>query len=371
MNWNWQQKDWPDFTYNQDSIKDFEGSMLHRSGILFGAFRHLSEENKNYLKVEIISNEALKTSEIEGEYLNRDSLQSSILRQFGLQADNRKVQPSEKGISELMVDLYNSYKEPLSDQSLYRWHKMLVGSRTDLTDIGRYRTSNEPMQIISGPLHQPKIHFEAVPSSQVFEEMEKFIQWFNNTGPTGKTPLPAITRASIAHLYFESIHPFEDGNGRIGRAIAEKAMSQTIGQPTLIALSTVIEKGKKAYYAALEQANKSNEITKWINYFAKIILDAQDYTQIRIEFLINKAKFYEKYRDKLNDRQKKVIARIFYEGPEGFTGGLSAENYIRITQTSRATATRDLQELVDNGILAKRGKSKYTRYYIHILPNYS
>jgi Fic family protein len=366
MKWNWQQKDWPNFTYNASVFSESENFMNYNAGMLFGAFKHLSDENKNSLKVEIIANEALKTSEIEGEYLNRDSLQSSILSQFGLNTDNRRIKPAEKGISELMVDLYNNYIEPLSHQSLYRWHKMLIGARVDLVDIGCYRRSNEPMQIISGSIHNPKIHFEAVPASQVFEEMDRFIKWFNDTAPTGKSPLSAIIRASIAHLYFESIHPFEDGNGRIGRVIAEKSMSQTIGQPTLVALATMIEKDKRAYYDALEQVNKNNEITKWIQYFAKVILDAQQYTQIRIEFLIKKTKFYESYQNHLNERQKKAIERMFREGPEGFAGGLSAENYIRITQASRPTATRDLYELFIKKVFIRTGEKKSTRYYLNV-----
>ena len=366
MKWNWQQKDWPNFTYNIQEIKELEDSMLFRTGVLFGTFQHLSQESQSYLKIEIISNEALKTSEIEGEYLNRDSLQSSILRQFGLQNDNRRIQPAEKAISELMVDLYNNYQEPLSHQLLYCWHQMLMRSRTDLNDVGHYRTSSEPMQVISGPIHDPKIHFEAPPSSVVLDEMKKFTYWFNDTKPNGINPMSCLVRASIAHLYFVSIHPFEDGNGRIARALAEKALAQCIGQPTLIALATIIEKDKKTYYQKLELASQSNEITGWINYFANTILNAQNYTQIRIEFLIKKAKFYEQYKDNLNQRQEKVISRMFQEGPEGFKGGLSAENYLRITQTSRPTVTRDLNELVRKNALIKSGDKKYARYTLNI-----
>jgi len=366
MKWNWQQKDWPNFTYNSQEINKLEESMLFRAGILFGTFQHLSQESQNYLKIEIISNEALKTSEIEGEYLNRDSLQSSILRQFGLKNDNRRIQPAEKAISELMVDLYNNYQEPLSHQLLYRWHQILIGMRSNLNDIGRYRTDDEPMQVISGPIHDPKIHFEAPPSSVVSVEMEKFIHWFNDTNPHGINPMSCLIRASIAHLYFVSIHPFEDGNGRIARALAEKSLAQCIGQPTLIALATIIEKDKKTYYQALELASQSNNITGWINYFANTILNAQNYTQIRIEFLIKKAKFYEQYKNNLNPRQEKVISRMFQEGPEGFKGGLSAENYLRITQTSRPTATRDLNELVKKNALIKSGDKKYARYGLNL-----
>ncbi len=366
MRWNWQQENWPKFKYKEEEIKELENLMIYKAGVLFGTFQHLSNENKNYIRIEIISNEALKTSEIEGEYLNRDSLQASILRQFGLQTDNRKVKPQEKAISELMVDLYNNYQSPLSHNVLNNWHKMLVQSRQDLLDVGCYRTSNEPMQVISGPIHNPNVHFEAPPSSSLKIEMEKFINWFNETSPQGKNPLTCLTRASIAHLYFVSVHPYEDGNGRIGRALTEKSLAQSIGQPTLIALATIIEKDKKAYYRELELANKGMEITRWINYFSKVILAAQNYTQVRIEFLIKKTKFYEQHKELMNARQEKVIARMFEEGPEGFKGGLSAENYLKITGTSRPTATRDLYELVTKKALTKVGEKKYTRYYLSV-----
>jgi len=191
----------------------------------------------------------------------------------------------------------------------------------------------------------------------------------DDTAPTGKNPLPALLRAGIAHLYFVSIHPFEDGNGRIGRAIAEKALAQCLGQPTLIALAYTIERNKKTYYTALEQANKRNEITPWLIYFADRVLTAQHYTVTWIEFLISKAKLYDRLRGQLNPRQEKVLARLFREGPEGFIGGFSAEKYIGITGAPRATATRDLQDLVGKGALLRRGERKHTRYQLNLEAN--
>jgi Fic family protein len=366
MVWNWQLPDWPHFSYDETSLVGYDNRLLLSAGLLFGAFKHLDDKEKSQLTVELISNEALKTSEIEGEYLDRDSLQSSIRRQFGLMADNRKIPPAEQGIAQVMVDLYQRFQLPLSHATLFDWHTMLTNGRRDLKDIGRYRTDQEPMQIVSGPIYSPKIHFEAPPSIQVMPEMEAFILWFNATDPNGKSPLPALVRAGIAHLYFESIHPFEDGNGRIGRAIAEKVLAQGLGQPTLIAIAHIIERNKKTYYAALEQANKSNEITAWLIYFADMVLSAQSYTQTRLEFLINKAKLYDRLRGQLNTRQEKVLSRMFREGPEGFKGGLSAENYLGITGTTRPTATRDLQDLVLKGALLRTGERKYTRYSLNL-----
>jgi Fic family protein len=364
MTWNWQQNDWPYFSYDQSQLEVFERQFLKNEGFLLGAFRHLNEDDKTTLIVEIISMEAIKTSEIEGEYLNRDSVQSSIRRHFGLQTDNRKVSPAEQGIAELMVDLYTSFSAPLTHRHLFSWHHMVTKGRHDLDDVARYRTHKDAMQVVSGYVHNPKIHFEAPPSSRMSEEMDQFIEWFNRTAPRGESPLPALCRAGIAHLYFVCIHPFEDGNGRIGRAIAEKALAQSFGEPTLIALAIMIEKHKKAYYDHLENNNKTNEITNWLSYFSQTVLDAQEYTQKYIDFLINKTKFYDKFRGKLNDRQEKVLARLFREGPDGFKGGLSAENYISITKTSRSTATRDLQELLIMGALTKTGETRHTRYYL-------
>jgi len=366
MKWNWQQADWPNFSFDPSRIDAFEKRLMLGAGLLFGAFKHLDDEDKRQLTIELISNEALKTSEIEGEYLDRDSLQSSIRRQFGLITDNRQIPAAEQGIAEVMVDLYRGFEVPLSHTMLFEWHKMLTNGRRDLNDIGRYRTHSEPMQIVSGAIYAPKVHFEAPPSSQMMPEMEQFIAWFNDTAPKGKNPLPALLRAGIAHLYFVSIHPFEDGNGRIGRALAEKALAQCLGQPTLIAIAYSIERNKKAYYSALELANKQNEITSWLIYFSALVINAQSYTQTWVEFLIKKAKLYDRLRGQLNPRQEKVLARMFREGPDGFIGGLSAEKYIGITGAPRATATRDLQDLVGKGALLRTGERKHTRYFLNL-----
>lgn len=363
MIWNWQHKDWSNFKYDQKNISDLEKRFINNSGVLLGAAKYLSKSDKDNLVVMLASDEALNSSEIEGEYLNRDSLQSSIKRYFNIAKDNRKASPAENGISELLADMYYSYDQPLSHDCLFRWHEMLMNGRKDLDAIGKYRTHLEPMQVVLGKYHEPIVHFEAPPSDIVPKEMDRFIEWYNNI-TYSITPL---TKAAIAHLYFESIHPFEDGNGRIGRVITIKMLCQNIGQPILIALSHVINQEKKLYYNALENNNKSLEITDWILYFVETIIKAQDYTLHNIEFLINKTKFYDKFKDTLNTRQEKVVKRIFEEGVEGFKGGLSAKNYLNITKTSKATATRDLQELVEMQAFIKTGELKSTRYYINLL----
>ena len=299
--------------------------------------------------------------------LNRDSVQSSLRRQFGLDTDHRRVPPAERGIADMMVVLYRGYADPLSDESLFAWHQMILDGRQDVRAIGRYRDHDDPMQVVSGPLHKPKVHFEAPSSSTMTAEMRKFVTWFSAPAPDGKSPLPApLTRAGIAHLYFVSIHPFEDGNGRIARALAEKVLSQAIGQPSLIALSHVIQRKRSAYYDALEAANKGNEVTPWLRYFATTILDAQQHSLALIDFLLAKTRFYDRFRSRLNERQAKVISRMFREGLDGFTGGLRASNYITITETSRATATRDLHELVAMGAFTSSGALKSTRYRLNL-----
>lgn len=360
MNWNWQKDDWPDFAYEASALDRREVDFLKKSGVIIGAFRHLNDQDQEQLKVDLVSTEALKTSAIEGEFLDRDRLQSSIRRHFGLQTDSRRIPPGEEGIAEMMVDLYCGFNDALTDESLFAWHRMLTHGRRDLHDVGCCRSHEEPMRVVSGSIHQPTVHFEAPPSGQMGSQMSVFLEWFN-----GSRTLPSLTRAGIAHLYFVCIHPFEDGNGRIGRAIAEKALAQSIGQPSLIALAYQIEKKRKAYYQALEAANKCNAITDWLVYFADVVLEAQRTTESRIQFLIEKTKLHDRLRGKMNSRQEKVLERIFREGPEGFIGGLSAENYLAITKTSRATATRDLAELVDLGALLRTGQLKGTRYWLN------
>jgi Fic family protein len=364
--WNWQCYGWPHFTYSSRALETLEIQFLGEAGVLRGVSYHVSLEEKKILLADAMSEEAFKTSEIEGEYLNRDSLQSSIQRHFGLTNDYRKIPAKEAGIVEMMLNLYHSWQEPLTHDMLFDWHRMLTNARIDLYQIGCYRADIEPMQIVSGAVGHAKVHFEAPPSSQVANMMDSFVTWFNQTAPGQSHSLPALTRAGIAHLYFVSIHPFEDGNGCIARALAQKVLFQHLGRPELVALSHVIQQHKKEYYAELEANNKNLNIISWLTYFAETTLAAQAYTLKTIEFLIAKTKFYDRFKLQLNERQQKVIARLFQAGVQGFEGGMSAEKYMRIVHTSRATATRDLQDLVEMRALVKYGAYKSTRYQLNL-----
>ncbi len=366
MRWNWQQPDWPRFSSSPERLACAEERFLLSGGVLVGTLRHLDADHEEQLRVELISEEAVTTSAIEGEILDRASVQSSIRRELRLSTDDRPASPAEQGIAEMTVDLYRRWAEPLDEATLCTWHRMLMRGRRDLLEVGRYRTHEEAMRVVSGRVDDPRVHFEAPPSSRVPTEMMAFIKWFNDTAPTGPTPLPALRRAGTAHLHFESIHPFEDGNGRVGRAIAEKSLIQNLGRPVVTALATTILARQRSYYEALELANKGNDINDWLAWFAGIVLEAQQRSQSQIEFLIDKTKLLDRLRDTLNQRQQKVLLLVLREGPGGFEGGLSAGNYVSIARTSPATATRHLADLVEKGALTRTGERRYARYKLTI-----
>lgn len=366
MKWNWQRPEWPNFSWNPDLLRKAEEHFLLAGGTFAGTFAHLGTDDKDQLTIEALSTEALTTSEIEGEILDRASVQSSIRQQLGLGADKRRVKPAEQGVAEMTVDLYRNFNTPLSDAMLFGWHRMVMNGRRDLKQIGRYRKHDEPMQIVSGAIHDPKVHFEAPPSSVVPQEMKRFIKWFNETAPDGAAALPAVTRAGIAHFYFECIHPFEDGNGRIGRAIAEKALAQGLGHPPLTALAMTILAKRKGYYESLERNNTETELSDWLRWFAGVVIEAQRRTAALIEFLLDKTRLMDRLGGQLNERQRKALLRVLREGPEGFKGGLSAGNYVTITGASDSTATRDLADMVEKGALVRSGERRHARYRANI-----
>jgi Fic family protein len=366
MTWNWQQPDWPRFRWDPEALAPLEARFLRNVGEHIGSIRHVDADDRTAILIDMMTGEALKTSEIEGELLNRDSVQSSLRRHFGLETDRRRIPPAEAGIAEMMVDLYRSFADPLSHDTLHRWHRMIVNGRTDLDQIGAWRTHATPMQVVSGYLHKPRIHFEAPPSDEMPREMDAFIAWFAATAPGGKRPLPALARAGLAHLYFVAIHPYEDGNGRIARALAEKALAQAIGHPSLIALSPIIHQSRSAYYQSLEAHNRDMAVGGWLTWFAETVLEAQAHTQRLVDFLIAKTRLHDRLRGHLNERQERAIERLFREGLDGFKGGLSAGNYMTITGATRATATRDLADLVEKGALTVTGTLKSTRYTLRL-----
>lgn len=362
MPWNWELPDWPKFCYDAARILSKERQFLLKGGGALAFLKNINEAERNQFIVEILCSEGLESSKIEGEILDRESLQSSIRRQFGLPTPFKKESKKEAGMAKVLCDVYDTFEKPLTHEMLCRWHAMLLDGHSSIEDLGKYRTHAEPMQIVSSRYGNPTIFFEAPPSKKIPHEMQGFIDWFNTSGGSGSI----LERAAIGHLYFESIHPFEDGNGRIGRLLVEKILSQGIGRPLLIAVSNILEKRKKEYYAALEKCNRSLEAQHWVEFFTDVILQAQEESIHLVQFLIEKSKMFTALTGQINPRQEKALRRLFAEGPKGFQGGLSAENYMAITKASRATATRDLADLVEKGALVKTGELRYTRYSLHL-----
>lgn len=363
MVWNWQRDDWPHFTWDASRLAQAEQGFLVGGGILIGASQHLEEDQRDNVRVEIISGEALTTSQIEGDVLDRVSMQSSIRRRLGLASDSRRAEAREQGVAEMTVDAYRDYAAPLTSQTLCSWQAMVANGRRDLADIGRYRTHAEPMQIVSTRADKYIVYFEAPPSARVPSEMDTLIGWFNSTEKT----LPTLTRAGIAHLYFESVHPFEDGNGRVGRAVVQKALAQGVGQPMIVSLSSTLLTHRKDYYDALARAQGGTlDITDWLAWFAGIGIEAQRRTLALVEFLLDKARLFDRLRGQLNPRQEKALLRMFEAGPSGFQGGMTAKKYMATTSASIATATRDLADLTEKGALVAEGEFKGRRYHLHI-----
>lgn len=363
MSYNWQRKDWPDFSCDLASL---EASLLifsERMGRTRGLLEGLSEDEQTASVIDMMVAEAVKTSEIEGEMISRADVMSSIKNNLGLNPTPELVRDRmAEGVAELMLDVRESFAEPLSEKKLHAWHKMLMkGNGT--VQVGAWRSHEEPMQVVSGPIGRQKVHYEAPPSSRVPAEMKAFVQWFNDTGSGGKRAMASpLVHSALAHLYFETIHPFEDGNGRIGRAISEKALSQGFNRPVLLSLSRAIEANRNAYYDALQAAQSYNDITAWVAYFVAMVIEAQTQAEEHVEFTLNKAKLFNRFGSELNERQLRVLRRMLEEGPKGFQGGMSAKKYITMTKASKATATRDLQDLVSRGIIVAVGGGRSTRY---------
>lgn len=358
MTWNWELPGWPKFTYAEEKIAPLETQFLLATGGSSAYLKTISPPERNRFIVEILSVEGMQSSKIEGELLDRESLQSSICRHFGLK-NSKKEREQESSMAALLCDVYKTFDEPLTHEMLHRWHALLFDGEKE---CGRYRDCADPMQIIPNRLDGKRVYFEAPPSQKIQHEMTRFIAWYNDASQSNAI----LAKAAIAHVYFESIHPFEDGNGRIGRVLVEKILSQGVGGPVLIAISKLLEKRKKEYYAELERCNRSLDADHWVEFFSSIIIQAQVESMQLLQFLIQKSKLLHTLENELNERQLKVLLRMFHEGPSGFQGGLSAEKYLSITKTTRTTATRDLNDLVEKGALTKTGSLKHTRYFLNL-----
>ena len=306
--------------------------------------------------VQCMISEAATTSGIEGEFLSRQDLMSSIKNKLKLNVIPETVRDKRSiAISNLLVVVRNSYNRKLTEKDIKLWHGLLFANKA-----GQWRSGTELMQVVSGMYGKETVHYEAPPSYRVPVEMKQFVHWYNAFKITDN-PVDVLIKTAVAHLYFESIYPFEDGNGRIGRAIAEKCLAQSLGRPVLLSLSSVIERNKKQYYTALKEAQTSLEITGWIVYFANVIKQAQTEAIETVRFSLRKTVFFDRYKNELNEREMKAIGKMLDAGIEGFEGGMTAKKYMHINRTSKATATRDLQHLSKIGVLSAQsgGRSQY------------
>ena len=309
--YNWQNENWPAFSYQLD--EDTEKKLYHygqESSRLSALAGNLSTDEA---LLELMVIEAQKTSEIEGELIAIEDIRSSLKKQLGIPFDDKSsADKRAERIVSLLVDARKTFQDKLIADNLYAWHRNLMQD-LDPNLIGCYRTLSEPMQIVSGPIGREKVFFEAPPSDRIPFEMSRFIEWFNNS-----SNLPGPVRAAIGHLYFESIHPFIDGNGRIGRALVEKILSQDLGQPVLFSLSNTLMENRKQYYNELHANSQfSLDISSWVRFFIDMIYQSQMTAKKQILFVIQKSLFWQIYDHMLNNRQKIIIQRMMKEGIGG------------------------------------------------------
>lgn len=354
----WQKAAWPDFQYDLESLHDKLVEIAAHAGNSAGLLEGLSGEMEADAILDFMIAEAIETSDIEGESLRRADVMSSIKNHLELSQTPLPVSAKNAdGVGQMMVLVRNGFRERLSETMLFGWHEALMKGQQDLA-VAQWRSGGSTMQIISGRIDRPTVHFEAPPSANLALEMARFIAWFNDSEAVLAGPI----RAAVAHLYFETIHPFEDGNGRIGRAISEKALSQGLRRPAVLSLSKTINTHRKNYYAELQIAQQDREISRWVSWFVNLVLQAQTDAENQIRFVLQKSKFFQKFENRFNQRQKKVVQRLFEAGPEGFAGGMNARKYVALTKVSKATATRDLQALVEMGAFSVVGAGRSVRY---------
>ena len=373
MKWIWEETNWPNFQYNK---QDFTGRNIEfriKSERLMGRVESLPVDCQKNAIIDLMLSEAIKTSAIEGELLDRESVKSSLLALMSSESIAVSSNQKSAGAAALLIDVRRNWSTPLTHELLGKWQTMAVPEqRLNLIMRGHYRNDPSAMQIVSGPYGHHKVHYEAPSSAQVPDEMDKLLNWYNRSNPlNNRQTIPEVIRAGIAHLWFEKIHPFDDGNGRVGRAIADHALSQYLGYPTTACLSTAIEINKKEYYIELEKAGRNGlNINSWLNYFSDTVNIAQDLAKKEVDFVSNKTRFYDAFAEKLNERQARMVARIFSEGRKGFEGGISTHKYESITKCSNRTASRDLSDLLEKGIITSlQGGGRSTRYELLTVKN--
>ena len=327
----------------------------------------MPQERRIEEAIEWLTDEAVWTSWIEDVIVDRAAVRAAIRRRVGLAA-GRGAPEEADGIAAMLTSAYQDSQQPLSHEMLWDWHRKVMRGRWNFSLTGAYRAHAEPMQVVSSHparRHYVTVHYQAPPSDRMAGEMDRFIAWFNGA-TSGPEPSSALEVAAIAHLRFVQIHPFEDGNGRTGRALAEKALARCIGRPSLIPVSEMIASRRNDYYAALQHADKTLAATAWVEWFAEAVIEAQAHGRLKSLRFEQQAQLLERLEGAINARQQKVLDRLFAEEPQGFKGGLSIKNYMAIAKASEEWAGRDLVDLVAKGALRKTGEPGRERYWLKL-----
>lgn len=343
----YQCKNWTDFSWNEKAINSVFGEVRHLQGRLMGQMDAIGFSSKEEATLTALTLDVVKSSEIEGELLNYEQVRSSIARRLGINSSG--LVPSNRhieGIVEMMLDATQRYNSPLTDERLFGWHAALFPtgySGPYKIEVGQYRTGE--MQIISGAMGKEKLHYEAIKHEFVQQEMEKFITWFNN-----ENELDLVLKAAIAHFWFIIIHPFDDGNGRISRALTDLLLARSENsKDRFYSMSNQILIERKNYYAILQKVqHSSNDITEWLDWFLNCLKKALISTENTTKKIIQKAEFWKLNENTpINERQRMMINKLF----EGFEGKLQSSKWAKITKTSPDTALRDIKDLIEKGIL--------------------
>jgi Fic family protein len=362
----WQLRDWPVFRWDDHRLIEPLGAARLRQGHLLGSMARLGFDLKLEAQLETLTEDIIKSSEIEGEVLDREAVRSSIARRLGL--PDAAVAPPDRrteGVVEMMLDATQHYSAPLTIDRLFSWHAAMFPtgySGLHRVKTGGWRDDDEgPMQVVSGPVGQQRVHYEAPPAVKVEAEMRAFLDWFNQ-----KPQMDGLLRSALAHLWFVTIHPFDDGNGRIARAIADQALAQSEGTAQrFYSMSSQIRRERSAYYDALEHTQKGNlEITEWLLWFLSCFSRALEGAEAASAHVLRKADFWvQRAHERFNERQKLVLNRYL----DGLEGKLTAKKWAALSKASIPTAQRDINDLVERGILSRNpGGSKNTSYEVVI-----
>jgi Fic family protein len=362
----WERSQWPAMTWDERRLSPLLARASREQGRLLGKMEGLGFRLRSEAHLRTLTEDVVKSSEIEGEKLDTEQVRSSIARKLGL--DVGGLVPSDRnvdGVVELMVDAAGKYTTALTQERLFGWHAALFPTgRSSLTTItvGDWRDdSTGPMQVVSGPVGRQKVHYQAPPANRVSKEMKAFLKWFAKPGETD-----GLLVAGLAHLWFVTIHPFDDGNGRIARAIADMALARAEGTgQRFYSMSAQIRRERNDYYQMLEQTQKGSlDVTAWQAWFLSCLLRAIEGTQETLGFVLNKARFWERFaKEPLNERQIKVVNRLL----DGFEGKLTTSKWAKLTKCSQDTAYRDILDLVERGALRKDpGGGRSTSYSLAI-----